>query len=91
MPTELKLLGNAEAAALLGIGKTNFCHLRRKLGAEFPVPVAELACGPIWHRDDIDAFRRTHYRKALTPRERLAEVAERLSDAEIEIVLDLLA
>lgn len=82
-----ELVGNAEAAALLGISGMNFCHLRRKMGGTFPAPVAELRCGPIWRSSDIDAFRWTHYRKALSARELLVERIGRLADDEVEAVL----
>ena len=55
----MNIVGCAEAAGLLGIGKTNFSHLRRKregVDPAFPLPVIELACGPIWLHGDMVAF-----------------------------------
>ena len=60
----LELVGLAEAAELIGIPKATLCDRRHRtfvLGDElpaFPEPVAELKCGPIWLRSQIDAYRR---------------------------------
>jgi hypothetical protein len=54
LPSEL--LGAKEAAETLGMTQQNF-RLRR-LEADFPKPVAELACGPIWTRDQLIEYAR---------------------------------
>ncbi len=54
---EPRLVGVAEAAAILGWDKRRiFTYLGR--GA-FPEPVALLASGRVWRRDDVEAFART--------------------------------
>ena len=64
MPTTYDLLGSAEAAKLLEIGPTNFSHLRKKMvdanDESFPAPVAQLQCGPIWTRRDMDKFKKSY-------------------------------
>jgi hypothetical protein len=45
------LLGLREVADLLGLTREGI-RLRRQ-SADFPEPVAELACGPVWTRDDL--------------------------------------
>ncbi len=51
------LVGVAEAAALLGWDKRRiFTYLRR---GSFPEPVATLASGRVWRREDIAAFAAT--------------------------------
>jgi hypothetical protein len=49
------LVGLAEAAELAGIGRAAL-SLRRKQHANFPQPVAELRCGPIWFGWQIEAY-----------------------------------
>ena len=49
------LVGLAEAAELAGIGRSAL-SLRRKQHSNFPRPVAELCCGPIWFRWQIEAY-----------------------------------
>src|SRR6266576_1431334 len=49
------LVGLAEAAELAGIGRSAL-SLRRKRHNNFPQPVAELCCGPIWFRWQIEAY-----------------------------------
>ena len=50
-----KLVGVAEAAALMGWDKRRVATYVRR-GA-FPEPVAELAGGRVWAREDVTAFR----------------------------------
>lgn len=50
------LLGVGEAAAVLGVARQRLYQLRARV--DFPAPFVELACGPIWLRDDIEAFAR---------------------------------
>jgi hypothetical protein len=56
IPPLLELLGTAEVAARLGIAKSSLADRRRM--PIFPKPVAELACGAIWTRAQIDEYRR---------------------------------
>jgi hypothetical protein len=49
------LVGLAEAAELAGIGRAAL-SLRRQQHTNFPKPVAELRCGPIWFRWQIEAY-----------------------------------
>jgi hypothetical protein len=64
MPGIPALVGSKEAAQALGIGPTNFSHLRKKMeiaGDEsFPKPIVELGCGPIWRESDMLKFKK-HY------------------------------
>ena len=64
---EPALVGVAEAAALLGWDKRRiFTYLGR---GSFPEPVATLASGRVWRREDIAAFagtRKTRPRRAPT-------------------------
>jgi len=54
---EPRLVGVAEAAALLGWDKRRiFTYLGR---GSFPEPVARLASGRVWRRADVEAFART--------------------------------
>jgi predicted DNA-binding transcriptional regulator AlpA len=58
---EPRLVGVAEAAAILGWDKRRiFTYLGR--GA-FPEPLAILASGRVWRRDDVEAFARTRTRR----------------------------
>jgi predicted DNA-binding transcriptional regulator AlpA len=66
-PVRLDLVGVAEAAALLGISRSSLWERRGRkdlLGRipEFPKPVAELACGPIWQRSQIREYKRARER-----------------------------
>jgi hypothetical protein len=55
-PVELELVGQAEAAALLGITSNTFAvYVSRGL---VPEPVARLACGRVWLRSQIAAWDR---------------------------------
>jgi hypothetical protein len=51
----LDLVGLAEAAELAGIGRAAL-SLRRQQHPNFPSPVAELRCGPIWFRWQIESY-----------------------------------
>jgi predicted DNA-binding transcriptional regulator AlpA len=63
--TKLELVGAAEAAELLGITRAALWD-RRQRGPddgvyntrwpEFPRPVAELRCGPVWLRSQIEEY-----------------------------------
>ena len=48
------LLGVAEVAALIGLSRPALASRRER--DDFPSPVAQLACGPIWARQDIERY-----------------------------------
>jgi predicted DNA-binding transcriptional regulator AlpA len=50
----LDLVGVAEVAAMLGVGKSALWD--RRFHWRFPKPVAELRCGPIWLRAQIERY-----------------------------------
>lgn len=54
MRSELRVVGLAEVAELLGVSKRTAS--RYTLRADFPAPAAELAMGPIWYPADIEAW-----------------------------------
>ena len=49
-----RLAGAYEVAAYLGIGRSALADRRRR--HRFPEPLAQLACGPVWDLDDIEAY-----------------------------------
>jgi hypothetical protein len=49
------LVGAWEAAEVLGITRSALAA-RRKSHVTFPVPVAELRCGPVWLRWQVQAY-----------------------------------
>jgi hypothetical protein len=53
---KLDLVGTAEAAELLGIGRAALGERRRR-HESFPPPVAELRCGPVWFRAQIEHYK----------------------------------
>jgi len=48
----LELVGVHEAAELLGLSRSAVVERRR--AGTFPEPVAELRCGPIWRKADVE-------------------------------------
>lgn len=54
-PGELPLVGHAEIAAVTGRSKTAVSNWRLRNG-DFPPPVAELACGPIFWWPQIERW-----------------------------------
>lgn len=40
---------------MLGVHKSNFLRDHSKL-VDFPQPIADLACGRIWLREDVEAY-----------------------------------
>jgi len=61
-PKTVDLVGLAEAAAMLELSKAALCERRggRSRIARllpFPQPVAELRCGPVWLRSQIEEYR----------------------------------
>jgi hypothetical protein len=53
-PPTPRLGGVAEVAYTLQITKSALAARRRNF--DFPQPIAELACGPIWNMADIDTY-----------------------------------
>ena len=60
----LELVGLAEVAEILGLTRSAVSTRRSAPGpfmgdrrARLPAPIAELKCGPIWTRAQIDAYR----------------------------------
>lgn len=53
---DLDLVGVAEVAALLGVTRTRIGQLSKT--PDFPTPVARLAAGPVWRREDIELWAR---------------------------------
>ena len=51
----LDLVGSFEAAELLGISRSALWERRRRHD-NFPPPVAELRCGPVWFRWQIQDY-----------------------------------
>ncbi len=64
---EPALVGVAEAAALLGWDKRRVATYAER--GSFPEPVASLASGRVWRRDDVEAFARA-FRRRRARRER---------------------
>ena len=58
---QLDWVGLAEAAGLLGIGRAALAERRRR-HESFPLPVAELRCGPVWFRAQIEHYELTEAR-----------------------------
>jgi hypothetical protein len=68
-----EIVGAAEVAEILGIGNTNFSHLRKQReGGDdaFPDPLVVLKCGPIWMKSDA-----LNYAKNFTPGRRPSKTA----------------
>lgn len=61
------LAGVAEAAEILGVVRQRVPQLLAK-HADFPPPVAELKSGPVWDREQVEAFGRTWERRPGRPR-----------------------
>jgi hypothetical protein len=58
---EPALVGVAEAAAILGWDKRRVATYAER--GSFPAPVAALASGRIWRREDVEAFARAFRRR----------------------------
>jgi hypothetical protein len=69
---EPALVGVAEAAAILGWDKRRVATYVER--GSFPAPVASLASGRVWRREDVEAFARA-FRRRRTRRARRAERA----------------
>jgi hypothetical protein len=83
----IEIVGAAEVAEILGIGNTNFSHLRKqRAGTEdaFPDPIVVLKCGPIWRKSDA-----VKYAKSYTARRRHipapAEKAEKTNGTAVPV------
>lgn len=76
----IEVVGTAEAAELLGMGRSNFnMHRKRLTGPEgCPAPTAELRCGPVWAGSDLTALKRwaVKYNKELEAKRAAAEKAK---------------
>jgi hypothetical protein len=59
LPTP-RLAGVYEVAEYLGI--TRSALAARRVRWQFPAPLVELMCGPIWDLDDIEAYLENHRR-----------------------------
>lgn len=76
----LELVGVHEAAAMLGISKSALAERRRS--ESFPEPLAELRCGPIWLRSEVEAYKGTFRPDPggwNSYRERISAVGERIA------------
>jgi prophage regulatory protein len=50
------LIGFKELPAVLGIGRSTAARYVKR--ADFPEPVERLASGPVWRREDVEAWGR---------------------------------
>lgn len=50
-----ELAGCGESAAILGVTTQGVWQLRNRC-PDFPAPVTQLACGPVWLAEDIREF-----------------------------------
>ena len=66
MSSELRVVGLAEVADLLGVSKRTATRYAAR--SDFPKPAAKLAMGPIWLTDDVeDWISRTPVRRGRPP------------------------
>jgi hypothetical protein len=72
MAKKIRLAGVHEAALILGISKASLADRRRHSGPtcfqvkpEFPEPLAELMCGPVWDADELRRYRHRYELHAL--------------------------
>jgi predicted DNA-binding transcriptional regulator AlpA len=49
-----RLIGFREIGEVLGVGRTSAARYTKR--ENFPEPVAELASGPVWNRDEVTAW-----------------------------------
>ena len=63
---EVQIVGLHEAAEIMGIDGRQVGNLERDREAgrrkDFPAPIAKLASGPVWWREDIEGFHATRRR-----------------------------
>ena len=57
----MRLGGVAEVANYLHISKSSLADRRQSW--EFPQPITQLECGPIWDMDEIEAYDLRRYRQ----------------------------
>ena len=57
MTVQLKLVGLAEVAEVLGVSRRTAARYTRR--SDFPEPVARLRAGPVWQEDDVLAWARS--------------------------------
>ena len=57
----MRLGGVAEVANYLHISKSSLADRRRSW--QFPKPISQLECGPIWDMDEIEAYHFRRYRE----------------------------
>jgi hypothetical protein len=67
---EPALVGVAEAAAILGWDKRRVATYIER--GSFPAPIASLASGRVWRREDVEAFSRAFRRRQRRRRRRKA-------------------
>lgn len=72
-PAFPELAGVSEIANLLGVTRQRASALQTK--PAFPAPIASLASGPIWRRDDLTNFADTWSRQVGRPRSQKQEIA----------------
>lgn len=66
MSSQLRLLGLAEVAEVLGVSKRTATRYAAR--TDFPEPLAQLAMGPIWLADDVESWiGRTPVRRGRPP------------------------
>lgn len=83
----MRLGGVSEVAAVLGVSPQRVAVLRQR--ASFPVPIAEIAQGPIWDLDVITAWSSSSWRKTRPGRPSAAQARRVLGDRfEIEASID---
>ena len=63
---QLRLMGVQEAAVALGVSRQRLHILRKR--SDFPVPVADLLCGPVWLAQDIEQYHERRGKRAGRPR-----------------------
>jgi hypothetical protein len=61
-PSFPELVGVAEIAQMFGVNRARASALQRI--NSFPLPVAVLACGPVWRKGDISGFAETWDRRS---------------------------
>jgi predicted DNA-binding transcriptional regulator AlpA len=71
MSSQLRLLGLSEVAQLLNVSKRTASRYVAR--SDFPKPTAELAMGPIWLAQDVEAWMRTTPVQRGRPRNRSME------------------
>lgn len=70
MSEQISIMGVWEAAEFLGMTKQGL-HYKRQKDPEFPDPIEQLRSGPVWTRDQLEAYRKLKVGRvgALNPRD----------------------